>query len=115
MCKACEAGKYSEAGVGQVSASVCTSCEAGKYSPFGPGQASASVCKACEVGKYKAGVGQTTPCEACGAGAYQDQVAQASCKTCEAGYWCPVDVADDGQDVTSITGLSGSRKWEYGV
>eukprot|EP00937_MAST-01D_sp_MAST-1D-sp2_P002392 g2392.t1 len=97
-CKRCVAGQY-QTEKGKV---ACAACAAGKAGS-GPDQAVVSYCADCDVGRYSA-IGATT-CTACAAGqaqgvagsascvecngtdAFQDQAAQTSCKTCQAGSY----------------------------
>ena len=72
-CKVCASGRYQDENV----QSTCIDCSAGKYSEAGVGQISETVCESCIVGKYQDQVAQSA-CKVCASGQYSE-TAQSAC------------------------------------
>lgn len=78
-CTDCEAGSYSETGIGNTKCSVCP---AGKYT----NTTGASSCKNCTSGTYSYGVGEPN-CRYCTIGKYQNEHGAYFCKRCNPGMY----------------------------
>eukprot|EP00049_Salpingoeca_infusionum_P023736 m.13631 g.13631 ORF g.13631 m.13631 type:complete len:4451 (+) comp5977_c0_seq1:73-13425(+) len=83
VCEACSAGTF-------ISSSGCkafSTCSAGKYQTTAPTLTSDRSCSNCPAGTYQPQTNTATSCNGCSSVTYQNQVGQASCKSCSTGYY----------------------------